>query len=103
MAKTVECPRVGDVVYYYSPGNVSSPAMGHVTESFGPDIVSLSVWETGMYRVKTSVHRRDCDILKESPVILHTRGCWDYRDPPEVRQAMRDLLEMAMSKKPSKA
>jgi hypothetical protein len=93
-------PRVGDQVYYYGGGNSAVPCAATVVAVFGSaDLVNLAVWEVNRFVPKDAIMRHGCQAVVNSPTIAQQRGTWDYRDPPEIRNAISDLV----GKKPAKS
>jgi hypothetical protein len=97
MAAFVETPKIGDTVYFYRPGTADVvPAT--VTGVFGPDMINVQALECGMSVSKNAIHRKGCQTLLNSPSIAQFQGYWDYRDPPEVREAMRTVIQAAIDR-----
>jgi len=91
-----EKPRLGDDILFYPPGH-TEPLPAKVQAVWNGDLVTLLVWEVNRYVEKRSVNRRGSKTLVNTPTIEMVTGSWDYRDPPDVRKAMKDMLESFMA------
>lgn len=96
--------RVGDIVYFYAGGSTSDPPLpGFVVEVFGSMLtVRIPIVGSGIWHDKSRVHHKDAEILKTNPQLALRMGMWDFRDPPELHEAMLDLISPAKPKEVAK-
>lgn len=84
--------RVGDIVYYFQNLNDHAPKAAIVTAVYSTDHVSMFVFEGASYSYKQTVHNKHSQAIVNSTKMAMDFGVWDFREPPEIRQAMDELI-----------
>lgn len=87
-------PRAGELVLYYPSGVVAegTGTIAWIINAFNEDLVTLVSWDATRMSEHQAVLRSDCKAVKDNPAVAQMRGLWQFREPPEMRNAIYELV-----------